>query len=1426
MIMKKSLLIISLLFLVFPQIIAGERTEQQMREAAVKVLNKNNTRRVAYNGKLKELLSLSKLKIYGYDEGGFAIVTTDDRFDDIIGYSTTSLKDSMPCGFKWWLETANKVMQQGNSHRSYRAKRSMGSISPLLTTKWGQQRPFNDELILKRSEGTYNFVTGCVATAMAQLMNYYKYPTTGQGSNSYSRNYNNSNGITFTVTYSADFGNSVYDWDNMLDNYDDYLWSTTQDTHTQAVAKLMKDCGVAVNTKFSTSASTASLNSAVNALKTYFKYDDATQLYNRSEYGNEEWMNLIINELDKGRPILYRGSEANGNNGHAFVLHGYDSTGKVYINWGWYGDCDGYYDLDILTPNDYQFSHKQSMIFTKPGINIEDAQFHTLTITANGNGSVSLDNQNGISVKNETRTFNLKKGGKAKLVFAPDDGCKIKSVKVNGTDVTSNVIENSYTIESINSNTTVDVEFKDDDSGYSIRQYISATYNGGSISQTNDVVNVGSQLKWKFSNNSSVSVTLKSIQLIDGQTGAGGTITSANNYEVGAHSSVTCTTQLGSGMHLPLICRFKYEYNGATYTIDAVYGEIHSYTLTLKSTGNGSVTYSGNTIREKTSTFNINEGSSATLTIKPDNGYRTKSVIVNGTDVTSQVSNNQYTIKNINSNITVEVEFEAIPIYTLTYVVDGEIYKTLEIEYGTTITPEAEPTKEGYTFSGWSEIPKTMPANDVTITGTFTVNKYKLTYMVDGIEYKSYEVEFSAKITPEAEPTKEGYTFSGWNEIPSTMPAQDVTVTGSFTINKYKLTYMVDGVEYKSYEVEFGAKITPEAEPTKEGHTFSGWSEIPTTMPANDVTITGTFTVNKYKLIYKIDGEVYKTVSYDFGATITPEAEPTKEGYTFSGWSEIPSTMPAKDVTVTGSFTINKYKLTYLVDGEVYKTFEIEFGAKITPEAEPTKEGHTFSGWSNIPATMPAKDVTVTGTFSKGSYKLTYIVDGEVYKTVSYDFGATITPEAAPTKEGYTFSGWSEIPKTMPANDETITGTFTVNKYKLTYMVDGEVHKTYEIEYGATITPEDEPTKEGHTFSGWSEIPKIMPAKDVTVTGTFAINKYKLTYMVDGEDYKSYEIEYGATITPEANPTKEGYTFTGWSEIPSTMPAKDVIVTGSFTINKYKLTYLVDGEVYKTFEIEFGAKITPEAEPTKEGHTFSGWSDIPKTMPAHDVEVIGTFTQIVYQIDDVTYEITDEGSVTITGSRQTGEVTIETTVEINGQTYPVTGIAADAFKDNQDITSLTIPEGITTIGNNAFSGCVGLKVINIGKDVHSIGSKAFANVRTASAVRTRSDESTLVVNCYAESVPQTALDAFENTPIETSALFVEDNLIDAFKSTSPWSRFGMIIGFEEAADIRSITIDTTNARIYDMQGNRLDNVRKGVNIIRMRDGKTKKVMVK
>ena len=186
--------------------------------------------------------------------------------------------------------------------------------------------------------------------------------------------------------------------------------------------------------------------------------------------------------------------------------------------------------------------------------------------------------------------------------------------------------------------------------------------------------------------------------------------------------------------------------------------------------------------------------------------------------------------------------------YTLTYIVDGEVYKTYEIEEGSAITPEPAPTKEGYTFSGWSYIPPTMPATDVVIMGTFKINTYTLTYMVDGEEYKSYDVEYNATITPEPEPTKAGYTFSGWSEIPETMPAHDVTVTGSFTKDKLGKC-ATPTISYVNGEVTFNSET--------EGVTFIYDTDI------EDEDITGgignkiQFTVTYHISVYAQKEDYY-----------------------------------------------------------------------------------------------------------------------------------------------------------------------------------------------------------------------------------------------------------------------------------------------------------------------------------------------------------------------------------------------------------------------------------------------------------------------------------------------------------------------------------------------------------------------------------------
>ena len=200
----------------------------------------------------------------------------------------------------------------------------------------------------------------------------------------------------------------------------------------------------------------------------------------------------------------------------------------------------------------------------------------------------------------------------------------------------------------------------------------------------------------------------------------------------------------------------------------------------------------------------------------------------------------------------------------------------------------------------------------------------------------------------------------------------------------------------------------------------------------------------------------------------------------------------------------------------------------------------------------------------------------------------------------------SDLEGHVSKEDGVTVGVKVTNYFTLLYMVDGEYYNSHDVEYGAIVYPEPA-SKEGHTFSGWSEIPETMPAHDVMVTGKFTVNKYVLIYLLDGKEYKTLEVDYGSTIVPEAEPApKEGYTFSGWEGLPETMPAQIVIATGTYTVNKYKLTYMIGNETYKEVEIEYGSTIPTEPQPDGDYVRFE-WVGVPETMPAHDVIVYADF---------------------------------------------------------------------------------------------------------------------------------------------------------------------------------------------------------------------------
>jgi uncharacterized repeat protein (TIGR02543 family) len=302
------------------------------------------------------------------------------------------------------------------------------------------------------------------------------------------------------------------------------------------------------------------------------------------------------------------------------------------------------------------------------------------------------------------------------------------------------------------------------------------------------------------------------------------------------------------------------------------------------------------------------------------------------------------------------------------------------------------------------------------------------------------------------------------------------------------------------------------------------------------------------------NGEQNVVLTQNYGTAITAPV-PTKTGFTFAGWdAEVPATIPAANKTFTAQWTRNSYTMTFVVDGQTVKEETIAFEAAVTAPADPTKEGYTFMGWSPaVPQTMPAENVTVTAQWQINQYTMTFVLDnGEQNVVLTQDYGTAITAPV-PTKTGFTFAGWdAEVPATIPAENKTFTAQWTRNSYTMTFVVDGQTVKEETLAFEAAVTAPADPTKEGHTFAGWSPaVPETMPAENVTVTAQWTVNQYAIIYMVGDTEWARDIVDYGSTINLRSYDAGQGYTFNGWISTDgneyTTMPAHDITYTPSIT---------------------------------------------------------------------------------------------------------------------------------------------------------------------------------------------------------------------------------------------------------------------------------------
>ena len=541
----------------------------------------------------------------------------------------------------------------------------------------------------------------------------------------------------------------------------------------------------------------------------------------------------------------------------------------------------------------------------------------------------------------------------------------------------------------------------------------------------------------------------------------------------------------------------------------------------------------------------------------------------------------------------------------------GSVTGAGEYENGTNATLTATPNT-GYNFTKWSDEatdnPYTFAVNgDVTLTAQFDAINYNLSYELAGgavatANPTSYTIESEA-ITLN-NPTKTGYDFAGWTGTDLTAATTTVTIakgstgdrsyTATWTPTVYQIQYNYVGGTAEgnpsTYTIETESFTL--VNPTLRGYTFAGWTEIySNTDRGMTVTIekgsTGKryfqarWTENIYNITYNLDGGMVdgtNPITYTVNSENITLINPTKTGYTFAGWTGTGLTDATQTVTIakgsiddrtyTATWTINQYTITFDTDGgSTITPITQDYNSAVTAPSAPTKTGYTFAGWDKeIPATMPAENITIKALWTINQYTITFDTDGgSTIAPITQDYNSAVTAPANPTKTGYTFAGWDKtIPTTMPAENITIKATWTINQYTITFDTDGgSAIAPITQDYNSAVTAPANPTKTGYTFTGWDkEIPTTMPAENITIKATWSLNTYTITYDLDEGAWEGGTNPNPASYTVLSEditlvaPVREGYSFTGWTGTGLTEPTMVVVIAKGSTENRsYKATW-------------------------------------------------------------------------------------------------------------------------------------------------------------------------------------------------------------------------------------------------------------------------------
>ena len=530
-----------------------------------------------------------------------------------------------------------------------------------------------------------------------------------------------------------------------------------------------------------------------------------------------------------------------------------------------------------------------------------------------------------------------------------------------------------------------------------------------------------------------------------------------------------------------------------------------------------------------------------------------------------------------NTSITEAIELTAyftINSYKVLFVSDGVKVDEAPVEYNKKVSaPVENPKKTGYTFQYWmlgnAQFNFDTPITDnIELTAYFTINSYNVSFVSDGVEVDEDSVEYNKKASaPAVNPEKTGFTFKYWklgdSEFDFNTPiTQKITLVAEWEIIMYSVTYKIDNEIYTSQQVDYNTKAEKPTDPEKRGHTFQYWmlgnAQFNFDTPITDnIELTAYFTINSYKVSFVSEGVKVDDVPVVYNNTVSaPSENPKKTGHTFQYWmlgdEEFNFDTPITDnIELTAYFTINSYKVSFVSEGVKVDDVPVVYNNTVSAPADPEKQGHTFQYWmlgnAQFNFDTPITDnIELTAYFTINSYKVSFVSDGVKVDEPSVVYNNTVSAPADPEKRGHTFQYWMlgneefnfDTPITGPIE---LTAYYTINTYKVEFVVDDEKVSETLVVYNNLVDEADKPEtpiNDAKIFDCWyfnnapfdfANDPILDDTRITAHWKTVPENNVVVTYKDENLNILSQTFAPKNTIIqPISVAGRDGYSFMGW----------------------------------------------------------------------------------------------------------------------------------------------------------------------------------------------------------------------------------------------------------------------------------------------------------